>query len=499
MVRLRSPVYDHSYIGVPFRRLSMRRSGDEPVDDFKAISLALLEACTPKEDSTDFKEKFKSSASRHLGWTFAEIDLHFELFSVLWAVEHQQEQEENEDTAAFSRLLCFALFLSLQLNELRHAKRRSSLESFNIPAPFEFETARREQQSGEEIRVHLVVEARKTEKIQRLMFMQQRMADIIGLLLKIESQCLLVARKDDDTTISFQVMQALKFLLMGNVDPIVGKTAREAAAFLESHLKVLDDEESSASAQQASLNVVRGVVSNDLVLVPPPQGNNKTTMCSTIVLANHSATILSLTPALHSYVLGCFDCLVVLGPTSGIVTVEHCERVRIVGSCERLRLINCTDCRVNVWTGTRPIIADCRGITLGPFNARFPHAKQTCERICPTIANGKWKRPLSCDAGMGLDDDDLNLCVIQPVEDFAFEPVHELFPAEEQQVCNSPALPAEYQAKLSERRELAMEMFELVNKAENGGNLLLPMAIQQAFKEWLLSDASLTEGLGGQL
>eukprot|EP00276_Gloeochaete_wittrockiana_P016574 CAMPEP_0184335496 /NCGR_PEP_ID=MMETSP1089-20130417/4055_1 /TAXON_ID=38269 ORGANISM="Gloeochaete wittrockiana, Strain SAG46.84" /NCGR_SAMPLE_ID=MMETSP1089 /ASSEMBLY_ACC=CAM_ASM_000445 /LENGTH=573 /DNA_ID=CAMNT_0026660185 /DNA_START=30 /DNA_END=1751 /DNA_ORIENTATION=+ len=71
-------------------------------------------------------------------------------------------------------------------------------------------------------------------------------------------------------------------------------------------------------------------------------------------------------------ILGCTDCTIVLGPVSRILSVEHCERLRLIAPSRQLRVSSCLDCTFNVCTPTSPLFfGDNRSLFLAPYNTFY--------------------------------------------------------------------------------------------------------------------------------
>jgi hypothetical protein len=93
---------------------------------------------------------------------FTEIVLYFGEIVSLTMLSSQEEEDP-----ALGRLLRFALFLVLQLHELRHVRRKSSLDAVMGEGA---ELMAHGLIGTEERRAHLVVEARKACHAHRYVF-----------------------------------------------------------------------------------------------------------------------------------------------------------------------------------------------------------------------------------------------------------------------------------------------------------------------------------------
>ncbi|RLO06718.1 hypothetical protein DYB28_015986 [Aphanomyces astaci] len=98
--------------------------------------------------------------------------------------------------------------------------------------------------------------------------------------------------------------------------------------------------------------------------------------CDVTIFGCHDAYIYVLGPLRHVSVVASCNCKVVLGPASGICTVDRCDNTTVSATCALLRVHNCLDSTFNVFTPRRSIFdGDNRGCYIGPFNAQYPHLR----------------------------------------------------------------------------------------------------------------------------
>jgi len=208
--------------------------------------------------------------------------------------------------------------------------------------------------------------------------------------------------------------------------------------------------------------IVRGVPARDFVFLP------RTESCASAYIAScKGCTIIVLSPVNYAHCLNCTDCTIILGPALGVLTLELCERTRVVGLCTRLRIVNCVDVKVNVWTGNRPVIkGDSRGVVAGPLSGRYPQVVSDIARIADPaqVIHGpeqRWRLPILVDAG-GAEDfgDELEeknvVFSVQSPEDFLFEP------ALGTDGIIAPPLPNEFASRLETRKRVVEETARLV-------------------------------------
>uniref|UniRef100_A0A7S2WIK0 TBCC domain-containing protein 1 n=1 Tax=Mucochytrium quahogii TaxID=96639 RepID=A0A7S2WIK0_9STRA len=117
-----------------------------------------------------------------------------------------------------------------------------------------------------------------------------------------------------------------------------------------------------------------------------------------------SSTIYVLQPARFVRIIGCSKCTIVLGPCSGIVTLEHCSEVQIIGISNYLSIGNCYDSQINVHTiQSAPVLfGDCLGLQFAPFNTFYPRLNLHLASIGMDISTQTneplWNAPLNVSA-----------------------------------------------------------------------------------------------------
>ena len=109
----------------------------------------------------------------------------------------------------------------------------------------------------------------------------------------------------------------------------------------------------------------------------------------------HNANIYLLAPFHSVTIFGCVNTNIVLGPVSGIVTIESCDKVRVVCPSRGIRMTDTTDSRVYICVNTPPLIlAGCRSIEIAPYNTFYPalenHLKEA--GVNPTLNH--WNLPV---------------------------------------------------------------------------------------------------------
>jgi hypothetical protein len=96
-------------------------------------------------------------------------------------------------------------------------------------------------------------------------------------------------------------------------------------------------------------------------------------------------------------IVGCSRSVIVLAPCSGLVTVEQCHKVTVVGVAAQLAVHNSYDLELHVHAALAPPVlsGDCRNIVFGPFHTHYP-------RLLVHLAAARLQPP---DLALQQDDD----------------------------------------------------------------------------------------------
>ncbi|KAJ8574576.1 hypothetical protein ON010_g4635 [Phytophthora cinnamomi] len=103
-----------------------------------------------------------------------------------------------------------------------------------------------------------------------------------------------------------------------------------------------------------------------------------------------------------SLVVSCKNCRVIMAPNTGILSMERCENVQLTSLSGLVRVSNCLDTRLNVYT-LSPIIVSGEnvGVILGPYNTKYSGLKQqlsTVPFLCNGESQGCWNTFLDLDS-----------------------------------------------------------------------------------------------------
>lgn len=208
------------------------------------------------------------------------------------------------------------------------------------------------------------------------------------------------------------------------------------------------------------------------------------------IFCNHQTTIYCIQALSHVAIFGCTNCTIVLGVVSKVVTIEHCEKIRVVCATRSLRVNNCSDIRVYCCSNTPPLCGvGNRAIELAPYNTYYPALEHHLQEAGVNPKLNYWDAPLS------VMKDKASISLLPPS---LFTPIAIPFSSVGATTSNPCPLSAEYTRELTEKVRVATEVchsireLSLKNK-DKGGDLLRPIASH--FRDWLISSGNLKQVL----
>jgi hypothetical protein len=95
--------------------------------------------------------------------------------------------------------------------------------------------------------------------------------------------------------------------------------------------------------------------------------------------------------------LGCCGCTVLLGAVEAVVSLLHCERLRLHCATRALRLHNCLDTSLALCIATPPLLyGDNHRLTLAPLHSAYAGlaAHLATAGLSPHLEHNYWSRPL---------------------------------------------------------------------------------------------------------
>ncbi|KAG6973520.1 hypothetical protein JG687_00000841 [Phytophthora cactorum] len=196
----------------------------------------------------------------------------------------------------------------------------------------------------------------------------------------------------------------------------------------------------------------------------------------------------------------CKNCRVITAPNTGILSMERCENVQLTSLSGLIRVSNCLDTRLNVYT-LSPIIVSGEnvGVILGPYNTKYAGLKQqlsTVPFLCNAESQGSWNKFLDLDSdkdsmsdtekppvSLQVPETFRDVCV--PVKSTAGEgPAERPFPIPPEYVA---AVRKQYETVESLRQLVTSDEFDLTKKRT------MEVVIQLKFKEWLSSTSNVRQ------
>ncbi|KAE9335990.1 hypothetical protein PR003_g12737 [Phytophthora rubi] len=200
-----------------------------------------------------------------------------------------------------------------------------------------------------------------------------------------------------------------------------------------------------------------------------------------------------------SLVASCKNCRIIMAPNTGILSMERCENVQLTSLSGLVRVSNCLDTRLNVYT-LSPIIVSGEnvGVILGPYNTKYSGLKQQLSTV-PFLYNadsqGSWNIFLDLDSEKDMADTDKPPVSIQVPETFRdvcvpVKPAAGAGPAE-----RPFPIPPEYVAAMRKQYETVESLRQLVTSDEFDltKKRTMEVVIQLKFKEWLSSTSNVRQ------
>lgn len=164
---------------------------------------------------------------------------------------------------------------------------------------------------------------------------------------------------------------------------------------------------SSKDSDESSSRVYHGRSKTTIVVQTSggPDTSSTVSKDDVVLSACRDMSIYICRPVRHVKIMDCINCIIMTAPAVGVVSLDRCERVKLSCVCDLLRMSNCLDSLVNVYTPRSPVLmGDNRGIQLGPFNSAYPgldrHLRQT--HVETGSSSGAWSEFIN----LNLDNED---------------------------------------------------------------------------------------------
>uniref|UniRef100_H3GXU0 Tubulin binding cofactor C-like domain-containing protein n=1 Tax=Phytophthora ramorum TaxID=164328 RepID=H3GXU0_PHYRM len=348
---------------------------------------------------------------------------------------------------------------------------------------------------------------RSTADSYYLAFVREKLEDLFGLLypsvdLKDESQ----------TVVSADQIDLLGFLLCLGDANLVDENVKLSSCYPKWELP--DDGDAMAEADGAQEFVQR--VENGAKVcrfykthlslnekMYPPVGFSVPSTGAQNNLSTPSPPAFSLN--------ACKNCRIVTAPNTGILSMERCENVQLTSLSGLVRVSNCLDTRLNVYTLSPVIVSgENVGVILGPYNTKYSGLKQQLSTV-PFVFNaesqGSWNLYLDLDSEK-VAYRDLLRTGSSDITDTDKPPVSIQVPETFRDVCvpvkpaagSGPAerpfpIPPEYVAAVRKQYETVESLRQLVTSDEFDltKKRTMEVVIQLKFKEWLSSTSNVRQ------
>ena len=199
-------------------------------------------------------------------------------------------------------------------------------------------------------------------------FLKSSLPHIVGALHNASSANIC---KDEDIMAAFEVVLSGGSVFsslpvscvnspMENTEPLV--------LYLQSSLS------SSLPSMEPGTTCVHGVQrSTKIHILDMPSSETKEGELTDLHIAHcYNSTLYMLQPYRFCTIACSSDCTIVVGAVGGVISLETCERVKVIVCCKQLRVRNCLDCSFNLFTPLQPLlIGDNRSLEFGPYNTNY--------------------------------------------------------------------------------------------------------------------------------
>ncbi|KAK1936695.1 TBCC domain-containing protein 1 [Phytophthora citrophthora] len=219
-----------------------------------------------------------------------------------------------------------------------------------------------------------------------------------------------------------------------------------------------------------------------------------------IIFSCQDSYIYLLGPVRYPFNSLMWNCRIILAPNTGILLMERCENVQLTAISGLVRVSNCLDTRLNVYT-LSPIVVSGEnvGVILGPYNTKYSGLKQqlsTVPFLCNSESQGCWNKFLDVDTDKdSMADTDKPPVSLQVPETFR-DVCIPVKPAAGTGPSERPfPIPPEYVAAVRKQYETVEALRQLVTSDEFDltKKRTMEVVIQLKFKEWLSSTSNVRQ------
>ncbi|RLN66679.1 hypothetical protein BBJ28_00012741 [Nothophytophthora sp. Chile5] len=198
----------------------------------------------------------------------------------------------------------------------------------------------------------------------------------------------------------------------------------------------------------------------------------------------------------------CKNCRILTAPNVGVLSMERCENVQLTALSGLIRVSNCLDSRLNIYT-LFPVIMSGEnvGVVLGPYNSKYAGLAQQLAAT-PFLYNpesmGCWNSFLDLDSDKAADsmaDTEKQAISLQAPETFR-EVCVPVKPSAGAGSAERPfPIPAEYASAVKSQYETVESLRQLVTSDEFdlSTKRTMEVVIQLRFKEWLSTTSNVRQ------
>ena len=168
-----------------------------------------------------------------------------------------------------------------------------------------------------------------------------------------------------------------------------------------------------------------------------------------------------------------------------MVTIEHCEKVRVVCAARFLRINNSVDVRVYGCLNTKPMIGGGnKNIELAPYNIHYPTLEHHLQVSGLNPRLNYWDSPICLSK---------EKCV-GPLPAPLFSSISIPFHILGTTVCNPCPLPPDYTKELEKKTVSAGDLCDQIRKMSDSGSEGYKV-IQEHFRDWLVKSGNVRQVL----
>eukprot|EP01065_Artemidia_motanka_P024518 TRINITY_DN29325_c0_g1_i1.p1 TRINITY_DN29325_c0_g1~~TRINITY_DN29325_c0_g1_i1.p1 ORF type:complete len:536 (+),score=76.20 TRINITY_DN29325_c0_g1_i1:117-1724(+) len=206
----------------------------------------------------------------------------------------------------------------------------------------------------------------------------------------------------------------------------------------------------------------------------------------------HQANIYILAPLKNVSIVGCTNTNVVLGAVQGVVTVEHCEKVRIVCAARQLRICKTQDSRIYTCVNTAvQSFSGNRHVEVAPYNGVYPALEDHLVAAGVNPSFNLWN-----DVSFLCREAAPNDSIVGPLRPELFSSLSIPLTTSGRTSRNPCSMPREYIAELKRKSTAASKACSVLRdvaaaQQDDDARVELSKAVNDRFRHWLQSSGNL--------